>query len=144
MSFIDPPPAPEPGEGSIRAKDLRNRVVVLRATGTGLDEAVLDKNGKPWTWVTCDVWVIDRAGIELAESGLRVSWWRVQDQLKQAGESFVAGRVSEQEDKSVILTPVTGTAREVLEQVMPEILASAKPQIVPTTEDQNWDNEEPI
>lgn len=128
MSYIDPPPAPEPGEALLRAKDLRNRVVVLRATGHGIDESKPDAKGNPWTWITCDVWVIDRAGIELHEQGLRVSWWRVQEQLKQAGESFVAGRVMEQEDKSVILVPVTGQARDVLESVMPEIVAAVKEQ----------------
>ncbi len=125
MSFIDPPPAPEAGEGSgIRAKDLKNKVVVLRRTGEGRDDTIRDKNDRAWVWTEADVWVIDRAGIELHESGLRVSWWRVQEQLKQAGDSFVAGKIVEQEDRSVILAPVAGAAREVLEKVMPEIIAT--------------------
>lgn len=143
MTYIDPPPAPEPGEaGGLRAKDLKNRVVILRATGTGEDDSVRDKNDRPWRWTETDVWVIDRSGIELHETGLRVSWWRVQDQLKQAGESFVAGRVTEQEDRSIILAPVTGAAREVLAAVMPQVIATT--QATTAAQDEPPVGEEPF
>src|SRR5262245_26840495 len=105
MTFTDPPAPPEPGEGgSLRAKDTKNKVVVLKATGTGLDESRPDSKGRPWEWTTCQAWVIDRSGIEHYEPELRISWWRVRAQLEEAGGKFVAGKVTEQEDNSIILT----------------------------------------
>lgn len=127
MTFIDPPQPPEAGEGGLRAKELKNRVVVLRKTGTGIDESRPDSKGRPWEWTEADTWVIDRSGIEHFEPGLRISWWRVRGQLNEAGNNYIAGRVVEQEDNSIILAPLSGSdrdkaARKVVESVMDEIL----------------------
>lgn len=111
--FIDPPPAPEATD-RLRAADLKNRVVIFRATGQGSDPSHPDKNGRPWEWTTCEVWVLDRSGIELHETDLRVSWWRVREQLAAAGEgALVAGKVNENDDRSITLEPLSGDARNV-------------------------------
>lgn len=141
MTFADPPPPPEPGEQNLRAKDLKNRVVVLRATGTGIDESKPDSRGRPWEWTTCDCWLIDRSGIEHYEPNLRISWWRVRDQLKEADGKFVAGRVTEQDDNSITLVAVTGAARQVVTDVMPEIVATAK---ATSGEEPPWTDEDPL
>lgn len=126
VTFVDPPAPPEPGETGLRAKDLKNRIVVLRATGTGIDTERLDDAGRPWEWTTCDAWVIDRSGVEQHVSGLRVSWWRVREQLNAAGGNYVAGRVVQGSDNSVTLEAVVGPKREMLTSTMKEIIASVE------------------
>lgn len=140
MTFTDPPAPPEPGEGGLRAKELKNRVVVLQATGTGIDATKPDSKGRPWEWTECDTWVIDRSGIEHFEPGLRISWWRVREQLKDATGKFVVGRVVEQEDNSIILAALSGSdrdknARKVVESVMDQIEKWGQ---------DDYDDEEPI
>lgn len=122
--FVDPPPAPEVTD-RLKAPDLKNRVVILRATGSGNDPEKLDKNGRMWEWTTCDVWVLDRTGIEMQDVDLRISWWRVREQLAAAGEGvLIAGKVTENDDRSITLSPLTGKAREVAGKVAGTISAA--------------------
>lgn len=115
--IIDPPPAPEGGT-NLRAADLKNRVLLLRPTG---HDTVEGKDGKPWEFVECDVWVLDRAGIVEEGTGVRFSWWKAVAQLKGSIGQFVACKPVEQDDRSVELLPLSGDARQVAEKVAAEI-----------------------
>lgn len=117
MTIQDPPPAPEGGH-NLRAADLKNRVLLLRPTQ---HDTVEGKDGKPWEFVACDVWVLDRAGIVEQGDGVRFSWWKAVAQLKDSIGRFVACKPVEQEDRSVELVPLTGEARSVAERVAKEV-----------------------
>lgn len=123
MSIIDPPPAPE-GGGQLKASELKNRVLLLRPTE---HDTVEGKDGKPWEFVACDVWVLDRAGIVEEGTGVRFSWWKAIAQLKGAIGQFVACKPVEQDDRSVELLPLTGDARDVAERVAGELSGSTPP-----------------
>lgn len=118
--IVDPPPAPE-GSPLMRAADLKNRPVVLRPTRY---DSVEGKDGKPWTFVECDVWVLDRAGVVEHAAGVRFSWWKAVEQLRETLGDLVACKPVEQEDRSVELLPLTGEARAVAERVAAEITAA--------------------
>ena len=113
MSIIDPPPAPEGGQ-HLRGQDLKNRVCIIRPT---VLDTVEGKDGKPWTFVACDVWILDRAGIDIHDEGVRISWWKAVEQLKDNIGQLVACKPVEQADNSIELTPLTGEARAVAERV---------------------------
>lgn len=117
MTIQDPPPPPE-GAASLRAADLKNRVLILRPER---HDTVEGKDGKPWEFVECDVWVLDRAGIVEHASGVRFSWWKAVAQLKNSIGALVACKPVEREDRSVELEPLTGEARKVAERVAGEI-----------------------
>lgn len=117
MPIIDPPPAPE-GAGLLRAADLKNRVLLLRPQ---VHDTVEGKDGKPWEFVSCDVWVLDRAGIEHHAEGVRFSWWKAVAQLKDQIGDLIACKPVEQDDRSIELVPLGGEARKVAERVAAEI-----------------------
>lgn len=114
-AVLDPPPAPETSETLVRAADLKNRVLLLRPTGLGEWPARDDKPAQPF--VACDVWVLDRSGIEAAHTDVRFSWWRAVAQLKDRIGQFTACRPVERDDRSVELVPLSAEARKVAEQV---------------------------
>jgi hypothetical protein len=122
--ILDPPPAPEQSENLVRAADLKNRVLLLRPTGLGEWPAKDDGKG-PQPYVECDVWLLDRAGVESHATGVRFSWWRAVAQLTDCMDRFVACRPVERDDRSVELQPLTGSAREVAEKVADELAAGA-------------------
>lgn len=124
--LMDPPPAPEQSENLVRAADLKNRVLLLRPTGLGEWPAKDDGKG-PQTYVECDVWLLDRQGIESEATGVRFSWWRAVAQLKGCMGQLVACRPIERDDRSVELVPLPENARKVAERVADEI-AGARAQ----------------
>jgi len=118
--IIDPPPAPETSETLVRAADLKNRVLLLRPTGTG-EWPARDDGKAPQAYVECDVWLLDRQGVESSATGVRFSWWRAVSQLQGAMGRYVACRPTERDDRSVELLPLSGTARDVAEKVADEL-----------------------
>lgn len=130
MAWTTTPPAPpEPSEGGgLRAKDLKNRVVVLRPTTTG-SQVVQDKQTKEdrnWEFVVCQCWVIDGSDEpEVYEPELRIGWWRVKAQLEGEMGNYVVGRVVQQDDNSIILAPLDERRMAAVEKVKPQIEAQA-------------------
>lgn len=128
--FVDPPEPPEARE-RLNAKNLKGAYLILKPTEVGewpAKPAEFDETGKEikraqgvQPFVTCDVWVFDRAGLVSADTGIRFSWWRAVEQLRKQLGQFVACRPMEQEDKSVVLVALAGEARTAAEKVMTEI-----------------------
>jgi hypothetical protein len=120
MSYVDPPEAEASG---LRTKDLKNRVVVLKPTGTGEAEG---QDGSPWRWVLCDAWVLNPSGVEAHGEDLRVSWKRMRPQLEGLIGQYVAGKVVENDDNSITLIALSAEARKIVDRVMPEITGQSK------------------
>ncbi len=118
-NFMDPPAVEEGAGGDyIKAKDLKNRVVVLRPNGLNTEPG---KDGKPWTYIEADVWVLETHGVVETGTNVRFSWWRAVSQLKSCIGELVACKPTELDDNSVELMPLTGNAREVAEAVSKRI-----------------------
>ena len=133
MPLVDPPEAPE-GGGSIRAGDLLNKICLFRPESIGewpAREAETDEEGNvtrqasgPKPYVECSVWVLDRAGVIEEGEGVRVSWWKAFEQLKnQIGNYVGANPVKDQGSNAVSLVPLRGEAREVAAKVVSELEA---------------------
>lgn len=131
MPIVDPPPPPE-GGGAMRAADLKNRVLLLRPTK---HDTVEGKDGKPWEFVECDVWVLDRQGVVEEAQGVRFSWWKAIAQLSDNLGRYVACKPVEQEDRSVQLVPLSGDARVVAERIVKELEGDAPPPEYPEDEE---------
>lgn len=131
--ILDPPPAPEHSENLVRAADLKNRVLLLRPTGMGEWPPKDDKPAQPY--VECDVWLLDRQGVESNATGVRFSWWRAVAQLSGCIDRFVACRPVERDDRSVELQPLTGAARDVAERVADEIAGAVAQGLDDTPDD---------
>jgi len=126
----DPGAVPE-GGSNMKAKDLKNQVLLLKPTGLGewpAKDAEYDaegnvvneaKNAQPY--VICDVWVLDRSGVVDTGQGVRFSWWKAVEQLKDKIGQYVGCKPVEQDDRSVALAPLEGTGREVAAQVIKDI-----------------------
>ncbi len=125
------PPPPEGGTG-MRAADLINKVCVFRPNNLGewdAKPAEVDADGnvtkeaqKASTYVECDVWVLDRAGILEEGSHVRVSWWKAVDQLKGCIGEFVPGKpTQEQGGRAVFLHPLEGDALKIAAKVVAEL-----------------------
>lgn len=149
MPLIDPPEPPE-GGNRLNPKDLKNVPMILRPTryDTIPGTKPNDKGEvKPWTFVECDVWTLDRAGILDQDTDVRFSWWRAVDQLKDQIGLLVACRPVAQEDNSVILAPLTGAARDIAESVLvqieSEVAAEATPRADPGPQDEVPPEQEP-
>lgn len=127
--FVDPG---EPGDLSLRAKDLLNKPCLIRPNvvlhnGKGKDDG---GNDTTYTFVSCDVWVLDRAGIVESGTGVQVSWKRAMPQLTDRIGKFVAATPRRQDDNSVILEAFTEGGKEVARAAIKEILTetpSAQP-----------------
>lgn len=115
--FVDPG---EPGElkGSLRAKDLINKPLIVRPVA---EREETGQDGKPWHYVECDVVVLGVGGIEDHASGVRVSWVRVIPQLTDRLGAWVTGTPKVQQDNSVVLVPFGEKGREVARQVWPQV-----------------------
>lgn len=122
MTLVDPAELPEGGNPDrLNAKNLKNCVLVVKPTS---HETIPGKDGKPWEFVECDVWVLDRTGVVETGQGVRFSWWRAVRRLQgQIGE-FVGCKPVEQDDNSVDLLPLEGDAKKVAEQVVADIKSS--------------------
>ena len=123
--FSDPGELPEGGDANrMNAKNLKNQVLLLKPT---LHDTVPgtkpNANGevKPWEFVECDVWVLDRTGVVETGQGVRFSWWRAVRRLQSQIGEFVACKPMEQDDNSVDLVPLEGDARKVAAQVVADI-----------------------
>jgi hypothetical protein len=125
--FVDPG---EPGElkGSLRAKDLINKPLLIRPLS---EQTVEGQDSKPWHFVECDIAVIGMGGIEDHASGVRISWVRVLPQLTQRMTekpgAWVGGIPKVQQDNSVVLTPFSDKGRETASNLMPQVVAVFKP-----------------
>lgn len=126
--FVDPPAPPEVGETtSLRAKDLKGQVCIFQPVGEGEWPAKPATESKPaqspQPYIECSVWTLDRAGIVQHQDGVRVSWWRAVGQLREMMGQYIAARVVEQDDRSVVLVALEGAARDVAETAIKEITA---------------------
>ncbi len=101
MTFVDPTEPPEAAE-RMKAMNLKNKVCLFRPTSLGEFDPKEGKT-KGDTYVECDVWVLDRAGIVEEGTGVRVGWWRAVEQLKPQMGDYVLAMPVEQEDRSVVL-----------------------------------------
>lgn len=120
MPLSDPPPAPE-GGGSLRAKDLVNKVCLFRPESLGQWD-LKEGETKPRDYVSCSVWVLDRAGILEESENVRVGWWKAVDQLREKlGEYVGAKPVQEEGSNAIALMPLDGEARTVAERVTAEL-----------------------
>lgn len=123
--LIDPPEPEESSEPTLRAKTLKNRPLIVRPVDHKTEAG---QDGKPWEFVECDVWVLDRSGVEQFASGVRVSWWKARNQIKGAIGAYIACRPEEMDDNSVVLRPLRGEARKVAEQVIADIKGEGTPE----------------
>lgn len=114
MPLTDPPPVPE-GGNQLKAKDLKNKVIIIKPTE---HDTVPGKDDKPWEFVAGDVWVLDRAGVTETGQGVRFSWWKAVAQLKGLLGEFVACKPTEMDDNSVELVPLAGEARDVAAKIV--------------------------
>ena len=132
--FSDPGAVPEGGD-RMNAKNLKNQVLLLKPTGTGMwdaKDAVLNEDGSvkieaqgPRPYVVCDVWVLDRAGVVEEGTGVRFSWWKVVEQLKEKMGRFVGGMpVIEPGGKARIFVPLDDTHREVATKLVKSLHAT--------------------
>lgn len=138
MTFIDPPSPPEPGEASLRAKDLKNKVCLIRPQEIGEWPATEDKKAQPF--VACDVWVLDRAGIVEEGTNVRVGWWRAVEQLRPHLGQIMLGMPVEQDDRSVILV---GTSKPEWRELADRLIAEIEGPLVPTADEPD-DGTEPF
>jgi hypothetical protein len=121
VTAVDPGPAgPEP----LRAKELKNRAVILKPIARG-EEKSKEPGDAPWVFAECDVWLLDRSGIERHETGVRISWKRVLPQLEDRYGQYVICRPKELDGGVVVLVGLEGDAREVAERVVSELNGSA-------------------
>ena len=135
MALSDPGVPPEAGTAGsrLRAKNLKNTPLILRPREVKSAEG-RDREGNPkmYDYMECDVWVLDRQGVVESDTGIRVTWWRALEQLKNARMgSLIACRPVEQDDNSVVLAALEGAARDVAEIVAAEIEAGGDPGPMP-------------
>jgi hypothetical protein len=129
--ILDPPEPPE-GGGSMRAKDLVNKVCVFRPVSVGEWPAKPatehEKAMKAQPYVECDVWVLDRAGVIEEGSGVRVGWWKAVEQLKGSLGQYVGAKPRTEEGSNAIyLAALSGEARAVAEQAVATLAGSSAP-----------------
>jgi hypothetical protein len=115
MPIIDPIPAPE--STGLRAKDLRNKPCLIRPGELG---ELPGRDGQPWRFVTCRVLVLNEYGIEESADGVRISWARALPQLEAASGTWIAAKPVE-DQRAVILEPLTGAERECAEATLAEL-----------------------
>ena len=124
--FVDPG---EPGEltGMMKSKDLINKPLIIRPLAVRHDGAGKDDDGNPTTYsyVNCDVWVLDRAGIVESGKNVQFSWKRVIPQLEDRLGQYVIGTPRVTDNNSRILEPFTDKGRELARKVIGEIKAEA-------------------
>jgi hypothetical protein len=122
--FVDPG---EPGEltAYMKAKDLLNLALVIRPNEVRHDGDGKDDNGNPkaYTYVNCDVWVIDGSGIVDSGTGVQFSWARVLPQLSDRIGQFVAAKPVILGDNSRVLQPLSDTGKAMARKVIAEIKA---------------------
>jgi len=129
--FVDPG---EPGElsSSLRAKDLINKPCLIRPNGVesamGKDDA---GNDKPYEFVSCDVWVLDRAGIVETGTNVQFSWKRAMPQLTDRLGQFVAATPRRNEDNSITLQPFSEEGKHVARLAIKEIKGGVSDLSVP-------------
>jgi hypothetical protein len=98
---------------------LKNRPCILRPTMRGKAES---KDGSEWNYIECDVWLLDRSGVERHEEDVRISWKRVMPQLDGKFGQYVLCRPKETEGGGVVLVGLDGEARKDAERIVDELL----------------------
>lgn len=126
--LVDPMP-PAEGDGGLKAKDLKNKPLIVLPKRRGTEKGTQpDDNGdiKDWDYVECDVWVLDRMGVEESGKGVRFSWWKVLPGLESQIGLYVGVRPRQENNgNAVIFEPLTGSAREVAAKVVAELQAAS-------------------
>lgn len=133
--ILDPPPAPE-GGNNVRPAYLLNQPILVRAVGTGVWDEESKSPGK--TYVICDVWTLDRAGIVDHHPSMWISWWKAVAQLEENIGALIACRPTKLDDNSIELAPLEGAARQVAEAAA--IVLATESELGATT----VPNEEPV
>lgn len=122
--FVDPG---EPGEltGMMKSKDLINKPLIIRPRAVRHDGQGKDDDGNPTTYsyVNCDVWVLDRAGVVESGTDVQFSWKRVIPQLADRIDKYVAGTPRVTDNNSRVLEPFTDKGKEIARRVIGEIKA---------------------
>jgi hypothetical protein len=120
--FVDPG---EPGDlaSHMKAKDLVNLALILRPNELRHDGDGKDDQGNPkaYTYVSCDVWVIDGSGIVDHGEGVQFSWKRVLPQLSDRIGEYVAAKPVLLDDNSRVLQPLTDAGKAMARKVIAEI-----------------------
>ena len=122
----------EPGEFSgIRSKDLYNRVVLVRPVEHGEDVG----DDGPYTFWSCDVVIVNQAGIEDSGSNVRIGWKLIQKGLANRQGSWILAKAV-QKGTAWVLDPnaVPAGAKEVakgLKDQVEALFASPAPAAVP-------------
>jgi hypothetical protein len=115
MILKDPSPAPESSQ--LRAKNLKNKPLLVRPGEEGEQQG---KDGNPWRYIVCEVVALDRSGIVERGDGVRFSWARALPQLIDGRDIWIACRPVE-DGNAVILEPLDGAERDVAERVLDEL-----------------------
>ena len=122
MSWQLEDPEEPPASASLRAPDLKNRPCIFRPVSLGKYD---DKDGKAGSpYVACDVWVLDRMGVETEASNVFISWGRVYPVLKDKLGHLIGARPVE-DGTAIILKKLEGEARTVAEKVVVELRSEA-------------------
>jgi hypothetical protein len=111
------PVAPPAESSGLRAKDLKNRSLLVRPGEYHEEDG---RDGKPWKYFQAEVYVLDRSGIVEHGDGVRISWARTLNQLGDAAGEWIAVRPVE-DGNAVILEPLTGDDLAVAERVLDEL-----------------------
>lgn len=145
--FVDPG---EPGDlesGFLKSKDLINKPIIIRPVEVRHDGKGKDDNGNPqaYTYVNCDVWVLDRAGVVEKGTGVQFSWKRVIPQLSDRIGQFVAATPVVEADNSRVLQPFGEKGKEIARRVIADIKAEAATAALGGEVETTYDNgEEPF
>lgn len=125
--FVDPGEPGEIGSQHLKAKDLLNKPLIIRPRELRHDGKGTDNDGNPesYTYVSCDVWVLDRAGVVESDKNVQFSWKRVVPQLTDRLGQFVAGTPIVEDNNSRVLQPFTDKGKEIARKVIAEIKAEA-------------------
>jgi hypothetical protein len=112
------PVAPPPESSGLRAKNIKNLPCLIRPGE--YKEEPKGKDDDPWCYWSCEVVIFDGSGIKERADGVRISWARTLNQLKDAAGNWIAVRPVE-DGRSVILEPLTGADLAVAERVLDEL-----------------------
>jgi hypothetical protein len=111
-----PPPA-EPSK-SPRAKDLKNQAMLVKPGQKYVTEDGAD--GKPWTYVECEVATLDRQGVVERYEDVRISWKRVLPQLEERKGQWLAVKAIDT-GEGIILAGLEGQELAIAERVVDEL-----------------------
>jgi hypothetical protein len=136
----------DPAEaGGLRSKDLYNRVVLVRPVEQGEDEG---EDG-PYTFWTCDVAILNQAGVEEHSRGVRIGWKLIQKGLANRQGRWILAKAV-QKGNAWVLDPhvVPSAARQIAAGLRDEVealFAGSAPAAAPAPTAPAYDDgEEPF